>query len=92
MEYIEREAAITVIKDYGKGAINDGMKALDPVNDIIALAHAMEWILAADVAPVVRCKYCRKRKSYECPMYFANGDEDFCSYGEYQRNTFEGEK
>ncbi len=34
------------------------------------------------VARVVRCKDCRKFKSYECPMYFANGHEDFCSYGE----------
>lgn len=35
-----------------------------------------------DAVPVVRCEKCRKFKTYECPMYFANGEDDFCSYGE----------
>lgn len=32
--------------------------------------------------PVVHCRECRKMKTYECPMYFANGYDDFCSSGE----------
>ena len=51
-DFISREAAIKVIQDYGKGAISDGMTALDPVDDIVSLARAMEWLDAADVAPV----------------------------------------
>lgn len=77
-EYIEREALLRDIEHYH---VSDG-----------TFQHWVQVQPAADVVPVVRCKDCRKRKSYECPMYFANGDEDFCSYGEYQRNTFEGEK
>ena len=51
-EYIEREAARTLIKNYGKGAVADGMKTLDPVDDIISLAGGVDLIPAADVAPV----------------------------------------
>lgn len=51
-DFVSREAAIKVIRDYGKGAISDGMTALDPVDDIVSLARAMEWLDAADVAPV----------------------------------------
>ena len=51
-DFISREAAIKAIQDYGKGAISDGMTALDPVDDIVSLARAMEWLDAADVAPV----------------------------------------
>ncbi len=35
---------------------------------------------AADVTPVVRCKDCRKFKTYACRMV-ASGYDDFCSYG-----------
>lgn len=52
-ELISRNAVITTIKNYGKGAIADGMKALDPVDDIIALVNAIKWLQVADVAPVV---------------------------------------
>ena len=48
-EYIEREAAIKVIKDYGKGTIEDGLNALDPVDDIAMIARAVELIPAADI-------------------------------------------
>ena len=53
-DFISREAAIKAIQDYGKGAISAGMTALDPVCDIFSLARAMEWLDAADVAPVVQ--------------------------------------
>ena len=58
-EYIEREKARTLITNYGKGAINDNRKALDPVDDIIMLAKGVDLIPAADVVEVVRCKDCR---------------------------------
>lgn len=35
---------------------------------------------------VVRCKDCRYFKMYKCRMEYSNYD-DFCSYGEYKRNT-----
>lgn len=51
----------------------------------IEYAYAAEQLLdeipAADVAPVVRCKDCRKFKTYACRMV-ASGYDDFCSYGE----------
>lgn len=56
-EYVKRDAAIKVIQDYGKGAISDGMTALGPVDDIVALARAMERLDAADVAPVVHGRW-----------------------------------
>ena len=42
---------------------------------------------AADVAPVVRCKDCRKFKTYFCRMV-ASGYNDFCSYGERKSNEY----
>lgn len=52
-KYIDVEAAKKVITDYGKGEISDGAKCLDCVDDILALANAMDWLPAADVVPVV---------------------------------------
>ena len=51
-EYIEREKVKEVIKLFGKGAIEDGQKVLDPVDDIILLAKAMDMLPTADVAEV----------------------------------------
>lgn len=59
-EYIEREAARTLIKNFGKGAISDGRRELDAVDDIILLASAVEWLPAADVAPVVHGRWIGK--------------------------------
>ena len=48
-------------------------------------------IPAADVAPVVRCKDCRRRGREDCAMFYRcncgeqhtwETDNDFCSYGE----------
>ena len=57
-EYIEREKVKEVIKDYGKGAIEDGQQTLDPVDDILLLHGAIDMIPTADVVEVVRCKDC----------------------------------
>lgn len=50
----------------------------DAYND---LAEDFYSIPTSDVAPVVRCKDCRKFKTYACRMV-ASGYDDFCSYGE----------
>lgn len=39
---------------------------------------ALRNMPAADVAPVVRCRDCRKFKTYGCRMV-ASGYDDFCS-------------
>ena len=56
-EYISRNAVITTIKNYGKGAIAEGVKTLDPVDDIVALAEAIKWLQITDVAPVVHGRW-----------------------------------
>lgn len=43
--------------------------------------RALADMFPADVASVVRCRDCRKFKTYACRMV-ASGYDDFCSYGE----------
>ena len=45
------------------------------------LKNALAEYEDIDAAPVVRCRDCRKMKTYECPMQSC-GYDDFCSYGE----------
>lgn len=73
-EYIEREAAIDAVTEvyYNTPDVNLSGEKFEA---------AINGILAADVAPVVRCKDCRKFKTYSCRMV-ASGPDDFCSYGE----------
>lgn len=52
MAYIEREKARELIINFGKGAIEDGMKTLDPVDDIILLSRGVDLIPTADVVEV----------------------------------------
>lgn len=67
-EYIEREAARTLVRNYGKDAVSDGKKALDPVDDIVCLAKGVDLIPAADVASVVHGKWVKAhwRNSVSC--------------------------
>ena len=51
-DYISRKTVIELIKNFGKGAIDDGQKHLDPVDDIILLANAVDLIPAADVVEI----------------------------------------
>ncbi len=86
-EYIEREKARELIKNFGKGVIEDGRKALDPVDDIIVLARGVDLIPTADVVEVVRCENCSFWDDGRCEG-IRNGlvmeytePRDFCSYG-----------
>lgn len=75
-EYIEREVALDAITDLaGKASTRSAYEA------IWKSARALKKIPAADAAPVVQCKDCRKFKTYACRMV-ASGYDDFCSYGE----------
>lgn len=52
-EYIDRESAISLIKQYGHDAIDGGRYSLDTVDDCIELANRIEALPTEDVAPVV---------------------------------------
>lgn len=45
--------------------------------------------LGPDVVRVVRCRDCRKFKTYGCRMV-ASGYDDFCSYGERKDGDTDG--
>ena len=79
-EYIEREAAIRIIKEYGKIAIDVGEPFLDPIDDIVAISKYIANMPDADVAPVVHgrwlcvdtdteqfflCNRCKKKEYWE---------------------------
>lgn len=72
-EYIDREAAISLIKQYGHNEIDGGRYSLDTVDDCIELVNRIEALPMEDVAPVVRCKDCEY--SYDEISYLC------CSHG-----------
>lgn len=80
--YIDADEAVKRIKDYGKAAIDDGRRTLDPVDDIVSLAKGIDMIPAADVQEVVRCKDCRHWNNGDCYRLELSKPDDFCSYGE----------
>lgn len=61
-EYIDRDAAISLIKQYGYDAIDGGRYSLDTVDDCIELANCIEALPAADVAPVVHGRWIVKKE------------------------------
>lgn len=71
--------------------IRKGEKHLDTLAEGFAEAsHIAKYIAATvDAAPVVRCKDCRKFKTYACRMV-ASGYDDFCSYGERKGGETDG--
>lgn len=60
---------------YGR---DDNGILLVPYRDAKNLIEAAKTV---DAVPVVRCRDCRKFKTYGCRMV-ASGYDDFCSYGE----------
>lgn len=86
-KYIEREKVAEMIKNYGKNAIDDGLKTLDPIDDIVLLVKFVDSIPTADVVEVrhsywqcsnvrmssrdITCKYCHRTET------ISNGSEDF---------------
>lgn len=89
-EYIEREAAIDAVTEvyYNTPDVNLSGEKFEA---------AINGILAADVAPVARCKDCKHcdPENYHCdnPMGTAaplrRKPDDFCSYGE-RKNDADG--
>ena len=90
MAYIEREAALEACeKEY-----QERLRMLDYCGDTVAwnIGGEIKSIPAADVAPVVRCRWCRfwdGEGRCEAPV---NGlvreytkESDFCSYGERRK-------
>ena len=49
--YIDADKLKEHIKNYGNGAIADGHYALDPVDDIVAIAGIVDFMPTADVVP-----------------------------------------
>ena len=56
-EYIDRESAISLIKQYGMDAIDGGRYSLDAVGDCIELENGIKALPAADVVPVVHGRW-----------------------------------
>lgn len=75
--YIDADKAVEMIKNYGKGAISDGYKSLDPVDDIVYLAQGIDMIPTADVAEVKHGEWIKDRNRRICSKcdfkYWANG-------------------
>lgn len=56
-EYINRDAEISLIKQYGHDAIAGGRHSLDTVDDCIELANRIEALPTADGAPVLHGRW-----------------------------------
>lgn len=59
VKLVKAEEVQKYIKDYGHGAIEDGKAALDPVDDILAIAKIVDFMPGVDAEEVVRCKDCK---------------------------------
>ena len=57
------------------------------INGIESVMEYAEQLPTVDAEVVVRCKDCRKFKTYFCRMV-ASGYNDFCSYGERKSNEY----
>lgn len=68
---------------YGR---DDNGILLVPYRDAKKLIEAAKTV---DAVPVVRCRDCRKFKTYGCRMV-ASGYDDFCSYGERKDGETDG--
>lgn len=97
-EYINRKAAISLIKQYGHDAIDGVIYSLDTVDDCIELANRIETLPTADVAPVVRCKDCKHSWDDIGGLCCSHGvcvdltvpDDFYCAYGEKKEGAKSG--
>lgn len=71
-EYIEREAAETEIKTWGRRE--------DEILRMRMMLDGIRSIPAADVVEVVRCRDCLLQRGCKPAQYL--GDDGFCSHGE----------
>lgn len=100
-EYIERTEELMLAMNAGARAIENTKRYHGTVytkNVFSESPQEIPYLLAAkvlrevsdapsaDVAPVVRCRDCRKFKTYGCRMV-ASGYDDFCSYGERKEDA-----
>lgn len=61
--YIDADKAKEAIKNYGKGAISDGYKTLDPVDDIVMICGLIGYIPTADVQEVRHGKWIEDKET-----------------------------
>lgn len=74
-KYIDREAAISLIKQYGHDAIDGGRYSLDTVDDCIEMANRIEALPTEDVAPVAHGLWIIKNpRGYEWTFVCSNCD------------------
>lgn len=93
-EYIEREALLKFIEN---GLNNPDRKEAFGY-DAVEILEKVQYMPAADVAPVVRCRDCKHcdPENYHCdhPMGTAaplkRKLDDFCSYGERKDGDWNG--
>ena len=83
-EYIDKNATVGILEAMSRSADCECIK-----KRLEKAAKRVNTMPAADVAPVVRCKNCRKFKTYACRMV-ASGYDDFCSYGERKEGADNG--
>ena len=82
-EYIDKNTTVGILEAMSRSANCECIK-----KRLEKAAKRVNTMPAADVAPVVRCKNCRKFKTYACRMV-ASGYDDFCSYGERKDDEHE---
>lgn len=82
-EYIDKNATVGILEAMSRNADCECIK-----KRLEKAAKRVNTMPAADVAPVVHCKNCRKFKTYACRMV-ASGYDDFCSYGERKDDEHE---
>ena len=87
-EYIDREDAISLIKQYGMDAIDGGRYILDTVDDCIELENSIKALPAADVAPVVHGRWIER----EDPMLDTYYTCSICKEDFYVETTGDASK
>ncbi len=83
-EYIDREVLCKILENWRNAHADvDDEHGCGLLEDVICEVDAQTVV---DAVEVVRCKDCRKFKTYGCRMV-ASGYDDFCSYGERKEDA-----